>query len=76
MEDLDDDEYDEEDDASGYWKRYENIDMWRQGDVEIIEEWRSKYTIEELKRYAESKGYMAISFGISFSHAALKRFDY
>jgi len=49
--------------------------MCGQGDVEIIKDWKSKYSIEDLKRMVEQKGYSAISVG-SFGHAALKKFSY
>ena len=55
------------------WSVHQNIDMCGQGDVEIIWNWRSKHSIEDLKRIVEQKGYSAISVG-SFDHAALKKF--
>jgi len=57
------------------WETHKNMDMCGQGDIEIIPEWRKKYTIEDLKQIVEQKGYSAISVG-SFGHAALKKFDY
>ena len=59
----------------GRWEVYQNIDMTDQGDVKIIEDWRSHTSIDELKKIVEEKGYSAISVG-SFSFAALKSFDY
>ena len=57
------------------WSVHQNIDMCGQGDVEIIWNWRSKHSIEDLKRIVEQKGYSAISVG-SFDFAALKKFPY
>jgi len=57
------------------WTQYENVDMCGQGDVEIIHDWRQKYSIEDLQKIVEQKGYSAISVG-SFGHAALKKFNY
>ena len=57
------------------WSVHQNIDMCGQGDVEIIWNWRSKHSIEDLKRIVEQKGYSAISVG-SFDHAGLKQFSY
>jgi len=49
--------------------------MCGQGDVEIIGEWRSHTSIEELKQKVIDRGYTAVTVG-SFGHAALKKFDY
>ena len=49
--------------------------MCGQGDVDCIGDWRSKHSIDDLKKICEEKGYSAISVG-SFGHAALKSFDY
>ena len=57
------------------WSVHQNIDMCGQGDVEIIWNWRSKHSIEDLKRIVEQKGYSAISVG-GFDFAALKKFPY
>ena len=57
------------------WSVHQNIDMCGQGDVEIIWNWRSKHSIEDLKRIVEQKGYSAISVG-GFDHAGLKQFSY
>jgi len=59
----------------GNWEVYNNIDMCGQGDVEIIGDWRSNTTIEELKQKVIDRGYTAVTVG-SFGHAALKKFDY
>ena len=42
----DDETTDDGIDNGGYWMEYSNIDMCRQGDKEIIHNWRSHYTIE------------------------------
>lgn len=60
---------------SSVWKEYQNIDMCGQGDVEIIHDWRKKYSIDDLKRVVEEKNYSAVCVG-SFGHAALKKFDF
>lgn len=57
------------------WTVHENIDMCFQGDVEIIHDWKSNHSIEDLKRIVEEKSYSAVVVG-SFGHAALKTFDY
>ena len=57
------------------WSVHQNIDMCYQGDKEIIHNWRSTHSIEDLKRIVEQKGYSAICVG-SFGHAALKQFSY
>ena len=57
------------------WSVHQNIDMSNQGDKEIIHSWRSKHSIEDLKRIVEQKGYSAISVGC-FDFAALKKFPY
>merc|ERR1719316_1948309 len=49
---------------------------WR---VEIVHDWRSKTSIEELKRKVEERGYSAITVSDghpSFGHAALKQFPF
>ncbi|CAK0857642.1 unnamed protein product [Prorocentrum cordatum] len=49
------------------------------GDAEIIRNWRSHTTLENLKRTVELKGYSAITVSNghpSFGHAALKKFPY
>lgn len=63
----------------GYWMEYRNIDMCGQGDVEIVPNWTSRTSIEELKRKVEESGYSAITVSDghpSFGHAALKQFQY
>lgn len=70
---------DTEDDQGDYWTEHDNIDMCGQGDVEIIHKWSSKYSIQDLKRIVEEKGYSAISLSKnnkSFDFAAFKKFDY
>ena len=57
------------------WSVHQNIDMCGQGDVEIIWNWRSKHSIEDLKRIVEQKGYSAISV-CSGGFATLKQFSY
>merc|ERR1712167_419448 len=52
-----------------------NIDMCCQGDVEIIQNWRSTHSIDDLKKIVEAKGYSAMCVG-SFGHAALKKFNF
>jgi len=63
----------------GTWTEHDNIDMCGQGDVQIIGEWMSKHSIEDLKRMVEEKGYSAFTISPnqeSFGHAALKAFKY
>ena len=65
--------------GGGYWTEHKNIDMCRQGDIEIIHNWRKSHSIDDLKRIVEQKGYtcFTVSSGNpSFSHAALKQFGY
>ena len=53
--------------------------MCRQGDVEIIPNWRSHKSIADLKRMVEERGYSAFTISSgepSFGHAALKSFKY
>merc|ERR1711997_343158 len=57
------------------WSQYQNMDMCYQGDAEIIHNWRKNYSIDDLRKIVERKGYSAISIG-SFGHAALKKFNY
>jgi len=57
------------------WTEHKNMDMCGQGDVMIISDWRKKYSVEDLKKIVEQKGYSAISVG-SFGHAAVKSFNY
>jgi len=57
------------------WAEHRNMDMYGQGDVEFIKNWRKTHTIEDLRKIAEEKGYSAISVG-SFDFAAFKKFDY
>ena len=61
--------------AAGGWSEHQNIDMCGQGDVEIIHDWRSTHSVDDLKRIVEQKGYSAVCVG-SFGHAALKKFPY
>jgi len=63
----------------GYWTEHSNIDMCRQGDVEIIGDWKKKHSIDDLKEMVVRKGYSAVtvSAGVpSFGHAALKKFSF
>jgi len=63
----------------GVWTAYKNIDMCGQGDVEIIDGWQQKHSIDDLKRKVEEKGYSAFAISPnsqSFGHAALKKFSY
>ena len=60
---------------SGTWAQYQNIDMCGQGDVELIKDWRSKYSLEDLKHKVEENNWSAISIG-EFGFAVLKNFDY
>ena len=57
------------------WSVHQNIDMCYQGDKEIIHNWRSTHSIEDLKRIVEQKGYPAISV-CSGGFATLKQFSY
>lgn len=62
-----------------YWTEHKNIDMCRQGDVEIIGDWKNKHSINDLKKMVEDKGYscFTVSSGQpSFGHAALKKFNF
>lgn len=63
----------------GNWTSYNNIDMCRQGDVDIILDWKRHMSIDDLKRIVEERGYSAftVSNGSpSFGHAALKKFPF
>ena len=65
--------------ATGTWTQYSNIDMCGQGDVEIIGNWKSHKSIDDLKRIVEQKGYSAFTVSAgspSFGHAALKKFPF
>ena len=65
--------------TSGYWTEYTDIDMHGKGDKELIHNWKSKHTIEDLKRMVEAKNYSAITVSAgnpSFPFAALKSFSY
>ena len=57
------------------WEVYNNIDMCSQGDIEIIGDWKSKHSIEELKQMCLDQGYSAVVVG-EFGHAALKTFKF
>jgi len=35
---------------TGYWTEHQNTDMCGQGDVEFIQKWKSKHSIEDLKK--------------------------
>lgn len=61
--------------SGGYWKEYSNIDMCGLGDVELIHGWKSKMSIDDLKRKAEENNWSAISIG-DFDFAAMKSFRY
>ena len=61
--------------SNGKWSKHVNIDMCGQGDVEIIQNWRSTHSIDDLKKIVEAKGYSAVCVG-SFGHAALKKFSF
>jgi len=61
------------------WEVYENIDMCRQGDVEIIWNWKATHSVDDLKRIVMTKNYSAFTISNgkpSFGHAALKSFRY
>jgi len=63
----------------GRWEQYRDIDMCGQGDVEILPDWKRHYSIDDLKRMVEERGYSAftVSAGFpSFGHAALKKFPF
>lgn len=65
--------------ATGTWTQYSNIDMCGQGDVEIIGNWKTHKSIDDLKRIVEQKGYSAFTVSAgspSFGHAALKKFPF
>ena len=64
-----------DDPRNGTWTKYQNIDMCFQGDVQIIDNWRSKHSVAEMKRIVEQNNWSAICVG-SFDHAALKNFDF
>lgn len=61
--------------SNGSWQIFDNIDMSFQGDVEIIQDWRSTMTIDDIKRKVEMNNWSAISVG-DFTHAAIKSFEY
>lgn len=58
----------------GFWIEYHNIDMYGLGDVELIHDWKSKMSIDDLKRKAEENDWSAISIGVNF--ALMKSFPY
>eukprot|EP00929_Paragymnodinium_shiwhaense_P038751 TRINITY_DN20444_c1_g1_i5.p1 TRINITY_DN20444_c1_g1~~TRINITY_DN20444_c1_g1_i5.p1 ORF type:complete len:279 (-),score=55.85 TRINITY_DN20444_c1_g1_i5:202-1038(-) len=65
--------------TGGYWLEFNDIDMCRQGDMELILNWREHTTLDAMKKTVEEKGYSAITVSNgtpSFGHAALKKFDY
>jgi hypothetical protein len=65
--------------SDGTWESFDNIDMCGQGDTEIIGDWQSTHTIDQLKEIVEKKNYSAVTVSNgtpSFGHAALKNFDY
>merc|ERR1712183_321478 len=67
------------DGVNGYWTEHQNIDMYAQGDVEFIQKWKSRHSIEDLKKMVEQRGYSAISLNKQnkfFDFAAFKTFDY
>eukprot|EP01038_Epipyxis_sp_PR26KG_P009686 gene9686-13039_t len=60
----------------GYWVEYKNIDMCGLGDVELIDDWKSKMSIDDLKRKAEENNWSAISIGDFDFAAIMKSFRY
>ena len=66
--------------AENCWEEYKNLDMSGQGDVDIIHDWKTKHSIDDLKRIAVEKGYSAFSVSVgesqSFGHCAFKNFGY
>jgi len=60
----------------GFWIEYHNIDMYGLGDVELIHDWKSKMSIDDLKRKAEENDWSAISIGDDFNFAVMKSFPY
>ena len=63
----------------GRWEQYRDIDMCGQGDVEILPDWKRHYSVDDLKRMVEERGYSAFTVSAghpSFGHAALKKFPF
>jgi hypothetical protein len=58
---------------AGYWTVYENVDMYKLGDMEFITGPIAS-DVEQLKEICMQKGYSAFSIG-NFGHAALKKFN-
>ena len=63
----------------GTWEAFRDIDMSEQGDVQLIEDWKSSHSVEDLKRIVEAEGWSAFTISAgqpAFGHAALKDFPY
>ena len=60
----------------GVWTEHENIDMHNKGDKELVEKWRDKYTIDQLKQYAIDRDYSSFTIGDGFDFAAMKKFKF
>ena len=43
------------------WEEYEDLDMCGQGDVQIEGDWKSKYSVDDLKKIVIEKGYSAVT---------------
>ena len=61
---------------TGSWSEHHNVDMCCQGDVEIVWNWRKTYSLEDLKRIVEVKGYSSVTVSEQFQHAIFKEFDF
>lgn len=58
------------DPAPGTWEFVADKDIAGQGDVGSFRGWSQKYTLDELKRYAESKGFSGFALGKDGTGAA------
>ena len=59
----------------GVWTVHDNIDMKDQGDKELLHNWKSRYSIDQLKKYAYDRDYSAFTIGaglLPFPFAAMK----
>ena len=45
----------------GTWEAFRDIDMSEQGDVQLIEDWKSTHSVEDLKRIVEAEGWSAFT---------------
>ena len=58
------------------WTEHKNMNMFKQGGVVLVYNWREKYSIQDLQATVEQNGYSAITIYPDFDHAVLRKFDY